>query len=114
MPVKKMFVSRVLNGDVNEINTFLAQNNIKVVETEKVSHEGAKYKSFKITISISDKNKILRRSFWPSGIRCKLWNEPVYDSDESDYDSENDPFNEQPNNNNDVDAGINSQNNIIS
>ena len=50
-----MFVSRVQAGDVNTINEFLANNDIHVINNEKVSHDGAIYKSFKITISLFDK-----------------------------------------------------------
>ena len=55
LPLKDMFVSRVQAGDMNTINEFLANNDIHVLNNEKVSHDGAIYKSFKITISLFDK-----------------------------------------------------------
>ena len=38
-----------------------------------MSHEHSKYKSFKVTISVLDKNTMLRKKFWPNGVQCMMW-----------------------------------------
>ena len=71
------------------MNSFLQRNNIDVIENEKVSHNDAIYSSFKVTLSIFDRNKVLRNRFWPRGIQCKLWHDPrPYDNQNND-DEEN-------------------------
>ena len=50
-----------------------------------------------MTLSIFDRNKVLRNRFWPRGIQCKLWHDPrPYDNqnndDEENYDSIGQPI----------------------
>ena len=75
-PISRVFVYRVQHGSVQSMNSFLQSNNIDVIENEKVSHDDATYSSFKVTLSIFDRNKVLRYRFWPRGIQCKLWHDP--------------------------------------
>ena len=51
---------------------FLKNNNININGIEKMSHPEAKYSSFKISISVTDKQKVLDSSFWPNGIQRKM------------------------------------------
>ena len=83
-PVCNIFVSRVQSGNEQNINAFLAKHRITVFENVRASHSDATYSSFKISISIFDKNKVLRRRFWPNYIQCKLWREPRNDDSDDD------------------------------
>ena len=76
-PVQKkaIFVYMVENGDINEVNDVLKDHNVQVLNNEKVSHNNALYKSFKVTISRFDVFKVLKHSFWPDGVQCKIWQE---------------------------------------
>ena len=88
-PLKDMFVHRVLTGDVGDITNHLKNNYINVVNIERVSHESSAYKSFKVTVSLYDKNKMLRKNIWPNGIRCKVWWHPRNDDVNSNDDDDN-------------------------
>ena len=72
-PVQKkaIFVYMVKNGDINEVNDVLKDHNVQVLNNEKVSHNNALYKTFKVTKSWFDVIKVLKHSFWPNGIQCK-------------------------------------------
>ena len=66
-----------------------------------MSHSDSKYSSYKISISVLDKDKVLDPKFWPSGIQCKMWRapRPVYNDNHpyNDYtDSDNDDDNDIP------------------
>ena len=94
-PICDIFVSRVERGDEQTINAFLAKNNVRVFENVRVSHLDATYSSFKISIPVFDKSKVLRKRFWPSGIQCKVWREPrnyESDSDDSIYSNDGRPY----------------------
>ena len=78
----RVFISRVERGDINSINTFLAKNHIDVIENVKVSHNDAPNSSFRVTLSIPDRNKVLHNIIWPRGIQCKLWHNPRPREDE--------------------------------
>ena len=54
-PPRYIFVSRVLNGDTRMMTDFLNSNNVNVNEIEKMSYSEAKYCSFKISISVTEK-----------------------------------------------------------
>ena len=38
-----------------------------------MSHYRAQFLSFKIKISVLDKDTVLNESFWPYGVQCMLW-----------------------------------------
>ena len=67
-------------------------NTIHIHSIEKVSHNGAMFKSFKICISLLDVDKVLNNSFWPNGIHCKIWRKSqskLNNYDGNNYYSEN-------------------------
>ena len=67
-----MFVSRV-HHDVpeSELKSFIEDNGVDVCEISRVSHEEARMKSFKIKTVSSNKEILLRDTFWPEGIMCR-------------------------------------------
>ena len=38
-----------------------------------MSHYNAKFKSFKIKISMFDKDKVFDEKFWPYGVQCMMF-----------------------------------------
>ena len=63
--------------DKDYIAIFLEDNNVNVIEIEKKSHSEARFKSFKIKITLTDLRKVLNNTFWPRGILCNKWREPA-------------------------------------
>ena len=67
-----LFVSRVHNDvDDSDLEKFITDEGIDAVAMERVSHEDARMKSFKVTIRSADKDKTLKDEFWPEGIMCR-------------------------------------------
>ena len=67
-----LFVSRVHNDvDDSDLEKLITDEGIDVVAMERVSHEDARMKSFKLTIRSADKDKTLQDEFWPEGIMCR-------------------------------------------
>ena len=89
-PPRNIFVSRVLDGDTKLMTDFLNLNNVKVNEIQMTSHPESKYSSFKINISVYDRDKVLDPSFWPFGIKCEMWREP---RSRQNSDGNNHPYN---------------------
>ena len=73
LPKTHIWVSHVVNSDINILNTFLRDNNITVHNSFKVSHEEANFNSFKICINVPDLEIVLNEQFWPDGIKCQKW-----------------------------------------
>ena len=52
---------------------FLQSKGIHVYAIEKMSNHYAKFKSFKIKISLFDKDKVFDEKFWPCNIQCMMF-----------------------------------------
>ena len=90
IPLREIWVSRIYNGNKNLVQKYLEDHNVNVQTMEKVSHDDAKFSSYKVCIFVSDLDKVLGHSFWPRGVRCKIWRERSYNDYESNIDSEDD------------------------
>ena len=100
---KYLFVSRVPHHvGTDKIKTYLRNKYIRVIDIEKVSHEFARYNSYKICVSYSDFFNMIKRHFWPSGTICKQWRIGRNDNDNNGYENnyENNYNNPNPINNN--------------
>ena len=94
-PPRDIFVSRVVDGDTKLMTDFLKMNNVNINDIQMTSHPESKYKSFKINISVYDKEKVLDPEFWPFGIKCEMWRGPRHRLDNAiDSDSDDDDDNE--------------------
>ena len=51
-----------------DVESFLETENVEVWHIEQMSHESAKYKSFKVTIPTSKLQQLLNEEAWPEGI----------------------------------------------
>ena len=56
-----------------------------------MSHVNAKYKSFKATISVVDKETVMNEKFWPTGVQCMMWRDSRnnYENNENENNNEN-------------------------
>ncbi|KAI3385220.1 hypothetical protein SNEBB_001121 [Seison nebaliae] len=75
-PPRHIFVSRVAEGDARAVAALLKQNKIEVIDAKKVSHESAKFCSFKVSICKDDYLKCMSGNMWPPGVTCQAWREP--------------------------------------
>ena len=69
------FLSRVRpNVDTNNIRTFLLSIGVDILNIEKVSHNQAKFGSFKICVQRKDFHKVSNEQIWSvSGAICRPW-----------------------------------------
>ena len=72
-PTRDIFVSRVEKGDRDTMKSFLQSKGIHVYAIEKMSNYFAKFKSFKIKISLFDLDKVFDEKFWSYGIQCMMF-----------------------------------------
>ena len=93
-PLRHIWVSRVQRGTTETLSTFIEKQQVKVFYIEKVSHENAKFSSFKISISKNDLAKVLEDSFWPQGVQCQPGREQTRRT--ADRRPENDSDNRSP------------------
>ena len=73
MPIRQLFVSRVQNGDINDMKIYLSNNGVTVRNIVKTLNNMSMFNSFKISIEVLDLRKVFNDNFWPTGIYCKLW-----------------------------------------
>ena len=72
-PTRLLFLSRITNGNFSSVDNYLRSKNVKLYNIVLVSHNDAKYNSYKISVSLYDIAKVLDASFWPTGIKCRRW-----------------------------------------
>ena len=60
-PIRNIFISGVITGNLNLIQTYLRNRKIDVKDIVQVSHYNSKYKSFKISIYQRDLSTVLTR-----------------------------------------------------
>ena len=49
----------------------MESGNVQVFDIVKVSHVEARFCSYKITISVADRDSVFNESFWPAGVKCQ-------------------------------------------
>ena len=80
-PVRDVFIYRVSKDTVTEtLIKFVKGNKFNVINLSCVSNNDAKYKSFKLSIPVSEYDKILDDSMWPIGVRVRRYYAPKYDT----------------------------------
>lgn len=62
----------------------MESSNVQVFDIVKVSHVEARFSSYKITISVADRDSVFNESFWPAGVKCQWWREKIQRDYESD------------------------------
>ncbi len=79
-PERSLFIYRV-TGDthIDDIHDMLSQYKFTVLSLECVSHPESKYKSFNLTVPISQFNSLYNEELWPHGVRVRRYNAPRTD-----------------------------------
>ena len=71
-----IWLYRIECGSEDSIYNHLLARGIEILDIQKVSHNDADLKSFKIRILKSDKGKLENGDVLPQGVRMKIWKEP--------------------------------------
>ena len=100
LPVRQIWVSRLTSGSNQRVKEYIENRNVKVLNIEKVSHNEAKYSSYKVTISVADKNNVFDQLFWPTGVKCQWWYDRTPEPDV------NNDINNSNDNNSDTDIDL--------
>ena len=62
------------NVEMNKIRVYFKSNGVNIINIEKVSHNQARFTSFKIRVHGNDYFKIINDPFWSlSGAKCRPW-----------------------------------------
>lgn len=73
-PRRDFFLSRVKKDTDDEIvKQYIVSKGISVSELVTVSNVNAKYKSFRLSVCIDDKDKVMSPDIWPQGICIEKW-----------------------------------------
>ena len=68
---RTIWVSRVHNGDTQCLRDYMESSNVQVFDIVKVSHVEARFSSYRITISVADRDSVFSESFWSAGVKCR-------------------------------------------
>ena len=73
-PKRDFFISRVLpqTGDAS-FRKFIGDNVVKNFELTLTSNAKAKFKSYKLSVDIADREKVFRPEVWPMGVKLQRW-----------------------------------------
>ena len=74
MPSRDIFIYRVHKDDgVDVMVDYIRKKGVSVRDITKMSHDAAKFNSFRIVVSSNDADKVLHAQFWPKGIYIRRW-----------------------------------------
>ena len=73
-PRRDFFLSRIKRDtDVESLQTFIQEKGIKVYDIQIVSHANAKFNSYRVSVDVNDKDKMLVPEIWPQGVCIEKW-----------------------------------------
>ncbi len=76
-PDRHLFIYRAENDmSVNDVEIYLNNQNISYKSIECLSNPNAKFKSFKLTVSVSKYQQLFNDDIWPNGIRVRPFRSP--------------------------------------
>ena len=76
-PSRFLFIYRVHSDtSTSDLRDFIGDQNVVIRSFDCVSHEEAKFKSFKLEVSMEDYDKIYNDELWPSGVRIRKYIPP--------------------------------------
>ena len=86
IPKRDLFISRV-RPDTNEldINNHIISLGVTDFVLQLISHEDTPYKSFKLTVNVSDKEFFMSPNIWPVGVCIKRFRYRVNRDHYSNY-----------------------------
>ena len=73
-PIREIFLYRVrqdIERDV--IASYLEKYNVICHDVTQMSNSDAKFKSFKITVPVSQMKHVMKADFWPENVRVRKW-----------------------------------------
>ena len=71
-PSRELFIQRVSkNTTTEDVKQYVTNKSFTVREICMMSHQDAKYNSFKITVPVSEFTKLFDPDLWPSGVRIR-------------------------------------------
>ncbi len=75
-PDRQLFIQRV-RKEVTEtdVKAYLVAKDFTVRDLVRMSHDDAKYNSFKLTVPVTEFEKLLEPDVWPSGVRIRRFRE---------------------------------------
>lgn len=72
LPKRDLFVARIdPNTDDDQLKQFIGEKGLKVLKLERLSHDEAKYKSYKLTIPVDEMSKVFSEDMWPEGCEVR-------------------------------------------
>ena len=78
LPNRDIFVYRIAKDTgASDVQEFLVENDIDVRAIDCTSHPDSTFKSFKVTVSVSDVDKLFNEDFWPSGVKVRMFRSHV-------------------------------------
>ena len=73
----QMFISRVDRETSDDnMRDCISEQKINIINFERLSHDDAKYKSYKLIVSVSDYVSLYKPSQWPVGISISKYHPP--------------------------------------
>ena len=77
-PSRDLFIYRVLQeAEADDIRELVTDEGCEVRDIKAVSHPEAKYKSFKLSVPMSEYDKLISENFpWPEGVRIRMFISP--------------------------------------
>jgi hypothetical protein len=77
LPDRYLFIHRVDSTvKTSDVNEHLVNNNFTVRKLECISHDMAKFKSFKLTVPVDQFSKLFDECLWPEGVRVRKYSQP--------------------------------------
>ena len=71
-PDRHLFIYRVRTNTTDEdISNFMKENDIVFREIACLSNPNAKYKSFKLTVAVTQYDQLFNDNLWPRGVRVR-------------------------------------------
>ena len=62
-------------ADNEGLKVYITRKGVKDFDLTLVSNLNATYKSYKLSVGVSDKDKVLYSEMWPAGICIQRWRE---------------------------------------
>lgn len=76
-PKRDLFIYRVdASTECEHIRNHVVDQDIVVHNIERLSHESSMFRSFKLTVGVSDYKRLLSDDIWPTGVRVRKYNMP--------------------------------------
>ena len=77
MPMRDLFIYRVeRTTDISDIRQHIVDNGFTIIDLQCMSNQNAKFKSFKLSVPISEFSDLFNPSIWPQGVNVRRFSPP--------------------------------------